>query len=753
MNIRTKLLTVFLTITIAASAVIAVVIFINARNLLQKTITQDLEHVADLKKEKIETFFNVLRDDISVLKDANDVRRGFAIINEEATSTSAYTEAIGVLHDHLRVIQQGKGFEDVLLVNPNKQIVYVANEGHGSMDPKNPVQDALVETFESAKTGVYFSDIFEDFRGYRFAMLVAAPVRAADGAFLGELIIEVNMDPVYAFIQDIMGLGETGETLIAKKENGSVRILNPLRNDKGAALKRIIQIGDNTGTDVQQAAQEERGSGTAIDYRGNGVLAAWRSLPALRWVMVSKIDLAEAFAPIQTFGVILVIISGIVMGIFVIAAFILARSISEPIERLEKGADIVAKGDLDHKIGMKGNDEVGRLSRAFDAMTEKLKESYEGLEEKVHIRTAGIEEEKQKFITLIEHLPVGVFMMKAPEGIVVAANPKSLALLGQNKDLWEEKQKSYRDVHAVIRATREDGSPYPVEELPITIALRGGKITERNDIVITRPDGEKVTLRLIGVPVKGADGKVIYAIAVFDDITKEHEIDRAKTEFVSLASHQLRTPLSTINWYTEMLLAEDVGKITPDQKSYLEEIYKGNQRMVGLVNALLNVSRIETGTFATEVKAVDLEDELDLTLKEFEPMIREKKMNIAKDYAPDVPILNVDQKMIHIIFQNLISNAVKYTPPEGRIMVHVRREGAGHVYIEVSDTGYGIPKHQYDRIFTKLFRADNIVGKDTEGTGLGLYLVRLVVEQLKGKIWFVSEEKKGTSFFITIPIQ
>jgi len=101
----------------------------------------------------------------------------------------------------------------------------------------------------------------------------------------------------------------------------------------------------------------------------------------------------------------------------------------------------------------------------------------------------------------------------------------------------------------------------------------------------------------------------------------------------------------------------------------------------------------------------------------------------------------------------LISNALKYTPPEGRIMVRVRREGNDRVYIEVSDTGYGIPKHQYDKIFTKLFRADNIVGKDTEGTGLGLYLVMLVVKQLKGEIRFVSEEKKGTSFFITIPIQ
>lgn len=481
--------------------------------------------------------------------------------------------------------------------------------------------------------------------------------------------------------------------------------------------------------------------GEYIDHSGAPVLGASMCIMEKGMVLVVDIEKDEALAPARQaqtkfFG----IISVLALLIAALSYFI-SRILTRPIKAVQESAEIVRAGNLRHRgTIIRTGDEIEELGHAFNAMTASLEE-----------RQRVLEEEKKKLFVLLENLPVGVFMMKAPEGTLVAANPKSIELLGQEKGFLE-KPHAYADMQNLIHPTKENGDPYPENELPITIALREGTLAERSDIVIERPSGEKITLRVVGVPVKDANGAVIYGIAVFDDVTKEREVDRAKTEFVSLASHQLRTPLSTINWYTEMLLAEDVGAITPDQKSYLEEIYRGNQRMVGLVNALLNVSRIETGTFATEVKAINLADEVDAALKEVEPMTSQKKMTIVKECAPDTPILHVDQKMIHIIFQNLISNAVKYTPPEGHITVRVRREGSDRVYIEVSDTGYGIPKHQYGKIFTKLFRADNIVYKDTEGTGLGLYLVKLVVDQLNGKIWFFSEENKGTSFFITLPI-
>jgi signal transduction histidine kinase len=201
-----------------------------------------------------------------------------------------------------------------------------------------------------------------------------------------------------------------------------------------------------------------------------------------------------------------------------------------------------------------------------------------------------------------------------------------------------------------------------------------------------------------------------------------------------------------------MLLNGDAGEINKDQKDFLKEIYKGNQRMVDLVNALLNVSRIEMGTLAIEPESIDFNKIAESVLKEIKPQIEKKKQKLSKKLDKQVPKIQADPKLIRIIFQNLISNAVKYTPNEGKIFVETEKEEK-NILIKVSDNGYGIPKDQHDKIFSKLFRADNVQEKDAEGTGLGLYIIRSIVEQCGGQIWFESEKNQGTTFFVRFPLQ
>ena len=264
-------------------------------------------------------------------------------------------------------------------------------------------------------------------------------------------------------------------------------------------------------------------------------------------------------------------------------------------------------------------------------------------------------------------------------------------------------------------------------------------------------DGRKVCLLTNGVPIFDKRGNLRGYRGADKDITEQEAIDKAKTEFVSLASHQLRTPLTAISWYTEMLLAEDAGKITDNQKKYLKEVYDGGQRMIDLVNSLLNVSRIELGTFMVEPTPTSLQEMAASCIKELVHSMKEKKLKFAEEYDPTLPKVNVDKKLMRMVFQNLLSNAVKYTPEGGSISLKIRKEDP-NVKIEVADTGYGIPKDQQNRIFQKLFRAENVTAKDTEGTGLGLYIIKNVVENSGGKIWFESEEDKGTTFFVTMPL-
>jgi signal transduction histidine kinase len=203
-----------------------------------------------------------------------------------------------------------------------------------------------------------------------------------------------------------------------------------------------------------------------------------------------------------------------------------------------------------------------------------------------------------------------------------------------------------------------------------------------------------------------------------------------------------------------MLLNGDAGKINKDQKAYLDEIYKGNQRMVELVNSLLNVSRLDLGTFGIVSKPIDIRSVIDDVVSEMKHLIELKKQKITVDYPVKLANIHADPKLMRVIMQNLISNAIKYTPEGGKIEIEVNyhHNSPKTAYvIKVSDNGYGIPESQKSKIFTKLFRADNVRAMDTEGTGLGLYIVKSILDEAGGSISFDSIEKKGTTFKVTLP--
>jgi PAS domain S-box-containing protein len=334
------------------------------------------------------------------------------------------------------------------------------------------------------------------------------------------------------------------------------------------------------------------------------------------------------------------------------------------------------------------------------------------------------------------------------EGKISYINKSFEEMLG-----WKPEEILGKTMVDVVPREDMNGIGVSFKERILTQVLAGQKfvVDLTNPFYYIRKDKSRFPASSIVAPVI-LDKKIVGAVEVFRDITKEKEIDKAKTEFVSLASHQLRTPLSTVNWYSEMLLTGDVGEVTPDQKRYLEEIYNGNQRMVDLVNTLLDVSRIELGTFFVESKPTDVVKLAQSVIDEQKLQIDEKHIVLSSSFEKDVPLIHTDPKLLRMVLQNLLSNAVKYTPDRGTIAISLSLDTKKNVLLKIADTGYGIPADQQDKIFTKLFRADNVIGKDTEGTGLGLYIAKSIIEQSGGKLWFESEENKGTIFYATLPL-
>jgi len=242
-------------------------------------------------------------------------------------------------------------------------------------------------------------------------------------------------------------------------------------------------------------------------------------------------------------------------------------------------------------------------------------------------------------------------------------------------------------------------------------------------------------------------------LVILHDVTREKLADKLKSEFVTLAAHQLRTPISGIKWSLQTLLDGDLGKLTEKQEEVVKQAFITNNKVINLVNDLLNVAEIEEGRYLNKVVLSNL-GEIILSVVEDHRKDLENK-NLQVDFLKpeeQLPQVMLDIEKMKIAVTNILDNAIRYTPEGGKIIVSIEK-GKKDIEVRIEDSGMGIPFNEQDKIFSKFFRSSNIRKIDTEGTGLGLYIVKNIIEAHEGKIWFESEEGKGTAFYFTVPIK
>ncbi len=253
----------------------------------------------------------------------------------------------------------------------------------------------------------------------------------------------------------------------------------------------------------------------------------------------------------------------------------------------------------------------------------------------------------------------------------------------------------------------------------------------------------------VGQPTKDAAGGTIGFTLTLRDVTQERQVAQMKTDFVSFVTHQLRTPLSGIKWMLE-LAAQEAG-VPEEPASYIQDARAAAERLIGLVNGLLDASRLESGKLKVTLEPVDLGALTRGALDDLVTLVREKGHQLTLEGADAVPAVLADPQLLRQVILNLTSNAIKYTAPGGAVVIRMGVEH-GAVRWAIRDSGIGIPKTSQARLFEKFFRADNVHTISTEGTGLGLYLVQLILEKFSGQVWCESEEGKGSTFIFTLPV-
>ncbi|MEI7792041.1 MAG: ATP-binding protein [Candidatus Berkelbacteria bacterium] len=761
MKIRNKILIFSLAVTFFVMIIVMADSFYNVDSNIVNNAESKLEAIASIQENRINSEI-----------ENHKIQAGLV---SSRTSLTDDVVNYDLTHDKKYVASLKTRLLDVISAAPDFKAVYVlADDGSiiTGTDTVDPLGRLTGGELTNAKTDRQVF-VYESSTAIK-DLALTSPI-SRDGKYAGIVLIITASDALQKIMTDYSGLGETGETIIAVKNiNGDAEYIQPPRfADQNSSL--VISKDKRTVAANVALNKVEGLSKNNINYRDHAIYSVTRYIESVGWGVVVQVDKAEIYQPVYSHAIQLGSIAVLLIIIMLFVSFKLANSIARPLETLRTNADIIAKGDLNLDVVVRSRDEIGELSRSFSQMMKAIiasrasvdqqvmdqtkeiveKEAYMHDEQKAIINILeDVEEEKEntkrekdRINTILQSIGDAVFVVDQNLKIQLV-NQVTIDLSGYSED--ELVGKKYTDV---LRFIHEDANSKVeiVNDKFVNDAISTGKVQEMsNHTVIVCKDKKRIPVSDSSAPLKNQAGEIIGCVVVFRDVTREYEIDKAKTEFVSLASHQLRTPLSAIGWYSEMLADGDAGKLNEKQQQYLLEITKGNKRMVELVNSLLNVSRLELGTFVVDPVPTNIVTIAEESVKELVALLDEKKLKIEEDYGKEIPMINLDPKLTRIIFQNLLSNAVKYTP-KGKVSISVSRSD-GSVVIKVADTGLGIPHHQQKRMFEKLFRADNVRVSNVEGTGLGLYIVKTVIDNVGGSIRFESKENVGTTFYVKLPL-
>lgn len=531
-----------------------------------------------------------------------------------------------------------------------------------------------------------------------------------------EIQTDVKRLPVYAteiiYIMDNSSLAS-----IIASNSSNAKII-------GQSAFNLSQIQAELIIDAKKYGEKQEGYNSIDNGSSKAKHLAYPILSdngSVKGIIYITSDMTDMYSTLDESKIILIKATVLALLITVLIGFLIARSITEPINDVTKKAERMAKGDFDQVVEVKSDDEIGQLASMFNYLTLKLKSTL-----------AEVNKEKSKLDTIITHMADGVIAVSL-EGEFIHANPIALEMLNVERE--ELSTIRYDDIF------NEKNNSITLNRITSEEKWRGNEIIEIDSNIYNAEYA----------PLIDENNSIGGMIIVFQDITEQQKLENMRKEFVANVSHELKTPITTIKSYTETLMD---GAIEDKEMSikFLSVVDNECDRMARIVRDLLQLSNLDYKQTKWSKKSLDINELLEDIYLKIKISAEEKSQEIKMQIEENIGEIIADKDGIEQVILNIVTNAIKYTPNNGIIKIGAKSDNE-KVILTVKDNGIGIPKEDINRIFERFYRVDKARSREMGGTGLGLSIAKQIIEAHNGEILINSEFDKGTTVDIILPLK
>ena len=792
-GLRGQQVVLFLLVSLMPLFAVSLTIKFLGENALKESVGENLVLLA---QEKLARSDNAISEKIEKIQaELPNIQAAVVYSNTANAEQSVFFSVWAQLEDSIRLLETYAGYKTEVTITNASGYVLRSNNQRLDYDPTkmfpHRVQDKhwWTRAYNNGIGYPFMEDvIYDEGRGVHF-LPIALPIRAAaKGTAAKEKNNTVGVLRTFLFLPEltslVAALPELAETYtILTNQSGKIIAASPQSGyqiddyiEMSNAAEEAIIEGKKGANGKYYGYEPESEMDTFDEPRIYGwartqlsSMEPWKTQQNFsNWIVFISRPISSAYAGVARLNRYIFYVTIGSSCIVVLIAWWAAQRIANPILKVAQAARSIGQGEFDSEITVNSDDEVGVLAEEFNEMRRNLKNAVDRLTQ-----------EEKKLTAIVDNLGEGLIVVD-PTGRVLYVNPvaERLLNLGNTANLenfitvdtansticWTKTSENEGDTKTDTRTVNMKILSFSRREVAqhqtVFANATGAFIVKVNDNG-NQPDSEGYrVLRIIASHFSDEHNNIVGTVYVFDDITNEHEIEKMKSEFVSLVSHELRTPLTSIIGFISLILDGKTGKINQKQHESLSRAHRQSKRLAALINDLLDVSRIEAGRIEMKQEQVKIDRIAERRIEELRPQADEKAISLFFEAQSNLPLMIGDADRIGQIFINLIGNAIKFTPDNGKVTVRISKSlqngrATDGFHVEVVDTGPGIPAEDREKIFDKFQQLENAQArKPQSGTGLGLSIAAGIVKAHGGRLWMdTGDNGQGCNFQFFIPLE